>query len=109
MDIFDRYLLEEPKHIPLLVEFLRNKESKSEAEIFSNLFNFNVNYLLNEVLIQDEVGLFSSSEEERELILSFKQILSRIKKYNEQNPRFLKGHAKRAFNKTLRAMDATRK
>lgn len=78
MDIVDHYLINEKDHIPLLIAFLKNKKGLNRGDIMSNLFNFKVNFDLDEVIVEDDAGLFCKSEGERELITSPEELLSRI-------------------------------
>ncbi len=78
MDIFDHYLEEEPDHLPFLKTFIENRERKSHGEIISNLFNFKANFVLNEIVVEDDAGLFCESEEARDIALTPKEMLKRI-------------------------------
>lgn len=79
MDIFDHYLEEEPDHLPCLITFVENKERKSHGEIISNLFNFKANFVLNEIVVEDDAGLFCESEKDRDMKLTPREVLRRIK------------------------------
>jgi len=58
VDLIAHYFNNEEDHIPLLIRTLKNEKQLSEKIVFSNLFNFNIDFDKNEVIIEDECGLF---------------------------------------------------
>lgn len=64
VDLITHYFNNEVDHIPLLIGFLKNEKQLNENTLFSNLFNFKVNFERNEVIIEDECRLFLASNPE---------------------------------------------
>ena len=79
MDILDYYLIEEKDHVASLILFLENDEKKQHGEVISNLFNFKANFVLDEVVVEDDAGVFCSSEEERDITITVGQLLTRLR------------------------------
>ena len=80
MDILDYYIREEPDHIPLLLKYLENKDNQREGICFSNLFNFQVNFTEQTVIVEDDCGLFCGSGVDRKMELALRDLQKRVKK-----------------------------
>ncbi|WP_231758794.1 hypothetical protein [Microbulbifer elongatus] len=79
MDILDHYLIEEKDHIASLITFLENEERRQHGEMVSNLFNFKVNFVLGEAVVEDDAGVFCNTEADRDLVLTVSQLLARLR------------------------------
>lgn len=78
MDLIDHYIREEADHVPLLLKCLKNQESKEKDECFSNLFNFKMDFLSDQVMIEDDCGVFSSNEEDRGQLSRVSELIQRL-------------------------------
>jgi vesicle coat complex subunit len=63
-NLITHYFNNEADHIPILVTFLENEAQRNEEVLFSNLFNFKADFDKNEVIIEDQCGLFLASNPE---------------------------------------------
>ena len=78
MDLIDWYIQEEPDHVPSLLIELNNVSSHQQTEIISNLFNFKVDFVRKEVVIEDDCGLFCDAECDREMTSSLSDFINRL-------------------------------
>ncbi len=76
--LVDAYLQHEKDHVPILKGYCRNKEGLEERSVFSNLFNFRMNFKTNRITIEDDTGVFSSGESERTYTYSIDEFLAMI-------------------------------
>ena len=63
-DLITHYFDNEAGHILILVTFLENEKQLNEKILFSNLFNFKIDFHKKEVTIEDQCRLFLASNPE---------------------------------------------
>lgn len=61
MDLISHYFKNETDHIHQLIPHLKKQGQTTEKIVYSNLFNFKINYDNCEVIIEDQCGLFLAS------------------------------------------------
>ncbi|NOU52288.1 hypothetical protein HG263_17300 [Pseudoalteromonas sp. JBTF-M23] len=70
MELLNYFILQEPEYVHELRILLENRTSKVYAELFSNLFNFYVDFEHSTLTIQDDCGLFGDTVSEQEATIS---------------------------------------
>lgn len=79
-DLLEKYMAEEGSHIKLLLKVLENTPRQSYLEYQSNLFNFYIDFTGKIIVIEDECGLFSGANGERQLELQIELCITRLEK-----------------------------
>lgn len=87
MDILDHYIAEEADHIPLLMKSLQNKGAITHTTLYSNLFNFRVNYADQIIIVEDDCGLFCSDNIDQKMEMRIQDFIKRINKTNKNTER----------------------
>ena len=78
MDLVDNYIREESDHIPSLLKCLKNPDSKEQDECFSNLFNFQVDFQKNQVVIEDDCGMFCNGDHDKDQVCQLAELIQRL-------------------------------